>query len=76
MKTIELVDLMLKSSDNNPYTGKLSVPENIFAAIELAKLCKQFSQTGMEEEAMNIPTSQWEDVIDVLKWYQIKHLVK
>jgi hypothetical protein len=38
--TIEdTVELMIKSSDMNPYTGKLSEKDNIKASIELAKLC-------------------------------------
>ena len=68
-----LVKLMLKSSDSNPYTGKLSLPANIFAAIQLAELCKTFSLTGREAEAMYVPTNQWEEVIATLKGYETNH---
>ena len=53
---------MMRSSDNNPYSGKLSKRENILAAIELAKLCKNFADTGQTDEAMNIESSQWVEV--------------
>lgn len=68
-----LVKLMLKSSDNNPYTGKLSLSANIFAAIQLAELCKTFSLVGQQDEAMYVSSNQWEEVIDRLKEYQTKH---
>jgi hypothetical protein len=69
MKTQELVKLILKSSDSNPYTGKLSKKENIEAAIELCELCKKFASEGMEAEAMNVPVEQWDDAIDILRGY-------
>ena len=53
----------MRSPDHNPYTGKLSKKENILAAIELAKLCKNFADTGQTDEAMNIESSQWVEVI-------------
>jgi hypothetical protein len=62
MTTLKLVNLMMRSSDNNPYSGKLSKRENILAAIELAKLCKNFADTGQTDEAMNIESSQWVEV--------------
>jgi hypothetical protein len=63
MRTIKLVNLMMRSSDHNPYSGKLSKKDNILAAIELAKLCKNFADTGQSNEAMNIESSQWVEVI-------------
>lgn len=54
---------MMRSSDHNPYSGKLSKKDNILAAIELAKLCKNFADTGQSNEAMNIESSQWVEVI-------------
>ncbi len=53
----------MHSSDHNPYSGKLSKKDNILAAIELAKLCKNFADTGQSNEAMNIESSQWVEVI-------------
>ena len=57
----------MRSSDNNPYTGKLSKRENTLAAIELAKLAKNFADTGQTDEAMNIESSQWIEVIGILE---------
>ena len=67
MTTLKLVNLMMRSSDHNPYTGKLSKSENIVAAIQLAELCKDFADKGQMDEAMNIESSQWVEVISKLK---------
>jgi hypothetical protein len=67
MTTRKLVNLMMKSSDNNPYSGKLSKKDNILAAIELAKLCKNFADTEQTDEAMNIESSQWIEAIGKLE---------
>lgn len=64
--TKELVELMLKSSNSNPYTGMLSKKDNLIAAVDLAKLCKDFADKGQMDEAMNIPSEQWEEVITTL----------
>lgn len=58
---------MMRSSDNNPYSGKLSKRDNVLAAIELAKLCKNFADAGQTDEAMNIESSQWVEVIGKLE---------
>lgn len=73
MTTLKLVNLMMRSSDNNPYTGKLSKKENTLAAIELAKLCKNFADTGQTDEAMNIESSQWVEVIGRLEGKLLKN---
>lgn len=73
MKTEEIIQLMLKSSDHNPYSGKLSKEDNLIAAIDLAKLCKDFADKGQSDEAMDIESKQWEEVIDKLEsksWHQ------
>ena len=57
----------MRSSDNNPYSGKLSKKDNVLAAIELAKVCKNFADTGRTDEAMNIESSQWVEVIGKLE---------
>lgn len=67
METKELVELMLKSSDHNPYKGMLSKKDNLIAAIALAKLCKDFADKGHTNEAMNIPSKQWVVVISELE---------
>lgn len=67
MTTLKLVNLMMRSSDNNPYSGKLSKRDNVLAAIELAKLCKNFADAGQTDEAMNIESSQWVEVIGKLE---------
>lgn len=56
----------MRSSDTNPYSGKLSKKDNILAARELAKLCKDFADKGQTDEAMDIPSSQWVEVISRL----------
>ena len=67
MTTRKLVNLMMRSSDTNPYSGKLSKKDNVLAAIELAKLGKEFADTGQMDEAMNIESSQWVEVISKLE---------
>ena len=66
MTTKQITNLMLKSSDHNPYTGMLSKKDNLIAAIDLAKLCKDFADNGQTDEAMSIPSEQWDEVIDEL----------
>lgn len=60
----DIVNLMLKSS--NPYTDKLSKKDNVLAAIDLAKLAKNFADSNQHDEAMNISSEQWIDVINKL----------
>lgn len=67
MTTLKLTNLVLRSSNTNPYSGKLSERDNILAAIELAKVFKNFADTGQTDEAMNIESSQWDDVISKLE---------
>ena len=61
------VNLMLKSSNHNPYTGMLSKKDNFIAAIDLAKLCKDFANKGQMDEAMNLDSNHWQPVIDKLQ---------
>ena len=58
---------MIRSSDTNPYSGKLSKKDNILAAIEVAKLAKDFADKGQTAEAMDVPSSQWIEVIAKLE---------
>ena len=58
---------MMRSSDTYPYNGKLTDKQNVLAAIELAKLCKEFADTGQTDEAMDIESSQWVEVIGKLE---------
>ena len=67
MTTRKLVNLMMRSSDTCPYRGKLTNKQNVLAAISLANLCKEFADTGQMEEAMNIESSQWVEVISKLE---------
>jgi hypothetical protein len=67
MTTLKLRNLLLRSSNHNPYTGKLSEKENVLAAIELAKLAKDFADKGMTDEAMDVLSSQWVEVIEKLE---------
>ena len=61
------VNLMLKSSNHNPYTGMLSKKDNFIAAIDLAKLCKDFANKGQMDEVMNLDRNHWQQVIDKLQ---------
>jgi hypothetical protein len=45
----------------------LSKKDNLIAAIDLAKLCKDFADKGQTDEAMNIPSEQWVVVISELE---------
>lgn len=67
MKNKEVVELMIKSSGNNPYQGILSKKDNLMAAIDLAKLCKDFADKGQVDEAMNVGSEQWISVISELE---------
>ena len=58
---------MMRSSDTCPYNGKLTDKQNVLAAIELAKLCKEFADTEQTDEAMDIESSQWVEVIGKLE---------
>ena len=40
---------------------------NVLAAIELAKLAKDFADKGQTDEAMDIESSQWVEVIGKLE---------
>lgn len=64
------VNLMLKSSNHNPYTGMLSKKDNFIAAIDLAKLCKDFADKGQAVEAMNLDSNHWQQTIDKLQSMQ------
>lgn len=67
MSTQKLVNLMMRSSNSHPYTGKVSKKQNVLLAIELPKQFKIFADKGQTDEAMNIKSSQWIEVIDKLK---------
>ena len=58
---------MMSSSNTNPYSGKLTNKDNVLCAIELAKLCKEFADTGQTAEAMDIESAQWIEVISKLE---------
>ena len=72
MTTRKLANLMMRSSATNPYSGKLSKKGNILAAIELAKLAKDFADKGQTDEAMDIESSQWVEVISKLETFNTK----
>jgi len=63
MTNKKIVKLMLKSSNDNPYSGTLSKEHNVISAIELAKLFLDFADNGHSDEAMNIDSEQWKEVI-------------
>ena len=60
----------MRSSDHNPYTGKLSEKDNVLAAIELAKLAKDFADKGMTDEAMDEHNPSKETIIErIVLWF-------
>jgi len=63
---------MMRSTDTSPYSGKLSGMDNVLAAIELARLCKNEADNGRSDEAMNIASSQWVDVISKLEDVKVR----
>ena len=67
METKEIVKLMLSSTNKCPYTGVLSNNNNLNAAINLAKLFKDFADAGQMDEAMGIESEQWVEVISKLE---------
>ena len=73
METKDIVELVLKSSDYNPYTGILSKKDNLIAAIDLAKLFKDFADRGQTDEAMNIPSEQWVETISELEGMSLNY---
>jgi hypothetical protein len=72
-ETKDIVELVLKSSDHNPYTGILSKKDNLIAAIDLAKLFKDFADRGQTDEAMNIPSEQWVETISELEGMSLNY---
>jgi len=72
MTTRKLVNLMMRSSDTNHYSGKLSKKDNVLAAIEVAKLAKEFADKGQNTKAINVPSSQWIEVISKLETFNTK----
>jgi len=73
METKDIVELVLKSSDHNPYTGILSKKDNLIAAIDLARLFKDFADRGQTDEAMNIPSEQWVETISELEGMSLNY---
>ena len=67
MTTRKLVNLMMRTTDTHPYGGKLSKKDNVLTAIALAKLVKEFADKGQTAEAMDVPSSQWVEVIAKLE---------
>jgi len=72
MTTLKLTNLVLRCSNHNPYTGKLSKKDNLIGAIELATLLKKFSDDGQHQEAMNIESSEWSKVLQKLETKLLK----
>lgn len=59
--------LVIKASENDPYYGKLNQRQNVEAAIEVGKLCLDFAERGMTDEAMNLGVEHWEGVVSYLE---------
>lgn len=67
MKIEDTVKLMMNSTNNNPYGGPISKKVNVILAIDLAKLCLEFAEKGQEDEAMNLDSEHWKEVIKQLE---------
>ena len=61
------VNLLLRSTNNNPYGGVLSIFDNYAAAIELAKLFREFAEAGQMNEAMDLGVEHWNKAIAKLE---------
>jgi mitochondrial fission protein ELM1 len=70
----QTVNLMLKSSNHNPYKGMLSTGDNYITAIDLAKLCKEFADKGQADEAMNLSSEHWAETIKALEELRDNHV--
>ena len=68
--TDDMVQLMLKSCDHNPYKVNLTEEENIITSINLARLCLKFSEDGQLDEAMGFYPEQWKETIVKLEKLQ------
>lgn len=71
MTVTKTVNLLLRSSDSCPYSGKLDRRNNYIAAIELAELLRDFAERGCHEEAMNLDVAHWDKAISRLKIHPI-----
>ena len=57
------VNLVMRCSSVCPYRGKLSDEVALAEAVELAKLCLDFAEKGMTDEAMDLDSEHWKEVI-------------
>jgi len=71
MTLTKTVNLLLRCSDNNPYAGKLGKKNNYIAAIELAKLFREFAECGQVDEAMHLDVPHWDKAIERLESHVI-----
>jgi len=61
------INLIMKSSGNNPYGGNLPEKDHLISAIDLAETFLEFARKGQTDEAMDLPVEHWEEVLDKLK---------
>jgi hypothetical protein len=67
MTLTKTVNLLLRCTNSNPYGGMLSIIDNYTAAIDLAKLFREFAEGGQVEEAMNLNVEHWNKAINKLE---------
>lgn len=60
------VNLLLRISKIHPYIGELSIEQQYSSAIATAELFKEFAEQGHTNEAMDLPVSHWNQVIEKL----------
>jgi hypothetical protein len=63
----ETITLVMTNSDVCPYRGKLPKEVALEHSIDLAKLCLDFAENGMADEAMNLDVNHWKTVISELE---------
>jgi hypothetical protein len=66
MTNRKLVNLLILSCGEDPYSGKLSKRDSILSAIEIAEIYKTLADEGLIDLALGIESKQWIDIINNL----------
>lgn len=73
MSIKKMIKLMLSSTNECPYRGKLEKHTNVVEAINLSELCKEFADDGYLDEAMGEPSEVWVKVINELEKIRLEY---
>jgi hypothetical protein len=71
MTLTKTINLLLRCSADCPYSGKLENRHKYIAAVELAKLFRDFAERGCTEEAMHLDVPHWDKAIKRLESHVI-----